>query len=219
MEPPGLPGVRPSLYGSGRMSTWTLSFKSSFSGVLAINTLCIHEEPVGLGVGDLGAATVVADLDTWLRPLYRACINSAWRLDAIAVRELGTSSPTVAEVGVGLAGTLANGTGNLPREICQVVKITTALATRSGRGRVFMPSPFYSSYLDGPDSINTAGGWWTSVKALFDALIAGRTVTHDLVDHHYSLNVWSRKQGQRHDATGYVQRQAPHWLRSRATAP
>jgi hypothetical protein len=199
---------------------WLVAWKSNYQGVLAVNTFCIHEaESPGGVAGELSAATVVDDLDSWLRTLYRACLNSAWHVDSLSVRELGSSSPTEAEKTIGQNGTLANGTGNLPAEVCQVVKIGTALATRSGRGRMFFPSPFYSSYLDAPDNWNSAAAYWTAVNAFMTALLAGHDATHDLIGHHYSLRVWSRTRGAAQDATGFTQRSRPHWLRSRSTAP
>jgi hypothetical protein len=125
----------------------------------------------------------------------------------------------MAETSVGNVGTLAAGTGALPSEVCLVAKLSTALATRSGRGRLFFASPIYSSYLSSPDQWNTGGAYWTAVNAFLTSLKNGLDVTHDTIAHHYSLRVWSRKRGDSHDVTGYSMRQQPHWLRSRLTAP
>jgi hypothetical protein len=147
-------------------------------------------------------------------------LQSAYVFDVVASRELYTDTPSVGESAVGVAGTLGAGTGLLPRECCMVVTLRTAVATRSGRGRMFLPSPLYSSNLASQDAWATGtGGWYSAVGTFMDKLMAGVDVTHSTFGHHLSLRVHSRRHATSYDVTSYVRRLQPHWLRSRMTSP
>ena len=200
-------------------NVWEFSYSSTYQGVQAVNTMCIGIEggtPDPLG---LPAATVVADIDAQLRATYRGLLQTAWSLDSASVRELLTATPTKADLAVGQAGLLGVGTGNLPVEVCQVLSFSTALATRSGRGRMFLPSPFYSSYLSAPDVWATGGGYWVAAASFANVLTTPWTVVHGPTTYHYASYVFSRHTQSIHAITGYVRRSRPHWLRSRSTAP
>lgn len=199
---------------------WLVAVRSTMdNNALDVMTWCIREDPVVPGAGHLSADTVADDLKTWLQTEIRAVKHAGTRVNEIAVREAGVSEPTASVAVIDALGTVAAGTGNLPHGVCAVVTVKTDIATRSGRGRTFMACPPYSSLLAGADLFSVSSGWWTAINTLFNKLLAGTTIAHDAIDHHYSLRVWSRKQGQSHDAVGVVRRTVPHWLRSRMTAP
>jgi len=201
---------------------WQIALKSHHvpSGALVINTFCVHDHSSVPLSDPLDAQTVADDVAAWITTLYKAVLQSAYTFDTVDSRELGTDTPAIGSSAVGAAGTLGAGTGLLPREVCMVVTLRTAVATRSGRGRMFIPSPLYSSNLASQDAwLTGTGGWYAAVGAFFDALVAGRDVTHGSIDHHYSLRVYSRKRNASYDVTSYTRRLQPHWLRSRMSAP
>lgn len=100
-----------------------------------------------------------------------------------------------------------------------VVKLSTALATRSGRGRIFIPSPRRAGQLTSPDQWDTAATYWTGVGSFATALVAGTNATIGGDTFHLTTGVWSRLHGTFQPCTGFVRRRQPHWLRSRSTAP
>lgn len=202
------------------MKDWRVSLIShDGNGVQYVNTLCAHVQQTVLDLADLGASDVASAVDTWLRTKYRDVLAAAYTFDEIQVRELFTETPAEAASTVGLAGTLTPGSGQLPREVCMVLSFKSDVATRSGRGRIFIPSPQNSSYLVAPDTWSTSGAYWTNVGALGAQLLTGQNVTFNLIDYHVSLRIHSRKHNATYDVKSYLRRPAPHWLRSRSTAP
>jgi hypothetical protein len=182
------------------------------------STLCLREDSGAFG--SLSAATVASDVDGWLRPLWKAVSPAGLvHYEKTIVRELGTDSPTTAEVISHENGTLTLGSGVLPLGCCPVISLHTALATRSGRGRFHTPNPGSSSFMAGPKAWTTSGALWTGLVAIKDALLAGHDATHDTVSHHYSCRVWSRKLNTSHDVNSIVVRTLPGYLRTRMTAP
>lgn len=84
------------------------------------------------------------------------------QLDPVTGRNVAQVSSTITQVGTGTGGTPS------PRN-CLVVQLLTTLPTRSGRGRMFLPSPDVSHY--------TANGQFDSamVSTVSSAFAAGLT--------------------------------------------
>jgi hypothetical protein len=196
-------------------------FKShDAGGVLYINTLAIKVDPVG---PDLEEATPQQAADafyTWLGGHYRDALHSSYTLDEVGVRSILPDTGTEAVHAVGLAG-LLNGTGAaaVPKELCGLITLKTATATRSGRGRIFMPSPRNVGYLGDVTNWATATDWWNFQAAFGDAILAGHDFTIGVLSWHMSARVHSRVHNTSYDVTGYVRRTPYHFLRSRSTAP
>lgn len=198
---------------------WRLTYEAEHDGVINDMTFCLHEAVVEPGIGELSAGTVVADVNSWLGALWAATFTGNVACKRLIARELGASEPETAELALTGAGSLAVGTGALPWACAPRIKITTAVATRSGRGRFHTPWPQSASYLLSGKNFANSGALWTALTALANALIAGHTVTHDLMEHHYSLRVWSRRHGISYDAISAAPVQDISYLRSRTTAP
>lgn len=199
---------------------WEAAFRSTDpNGVLYVNTLAVHVEPPLVSLGDPSANEVAQAVFDWLATEYRACLNTTLTVTEIGTRELFSSTPAAGSKVVGALGTLPNGTGLLPAEICGVITWRTAIATRSGRGRVFIPGPAYSSELVGRDTWKTSTGFLTAMQAFANKVMAGANFTHSAEVWHISGRVHSRTDSVSRDITSAVVRSRPHWLRSRSTAP
>lgn len=199
-----------------------LSFKSqSEDGRLIVNNLCIVCEDGGdLEQADPGE--ILGAANTWLFNLYKACLRSSYTVNELQLRGIRAQYGVEETLAKGETGTLTAGTGTLPWEVCMVLSLKTNYAARSGRGRMFIPSPLSSSYLTSPSQWSTGSAYWNAVHALGEAIKTphnftfgtGGAFSADLV-----ANVYSRAHNDIHEIRGYVQRQQPHWLRSRSTAP
>lgn len=199
---------------------WRASFVSTDPGdqTLFMSTFCVRETaPVGLG--NLDADTVATDIASWLGSDYRACFPSGIRHERVDVRELGTNEPSAASVDVLIAGTLAAGTGTLPKATCPTIRVKTDVATRSARGRFHTPWPVYSSFLANGKAWTLGTGLWNALTALGTAMENGHDATHDVVVHHYSIRVYSRLRNTSYDAKSITPSQTPGYVRSRMTAP
>ena len=201
------------------MKTYAAAFHSTFSSVLFVNSFAVRCDGVLPGAPDLGAGTVADEVSTWLTTAYRAMLPAAYSVSDVSVRELYTSTPAQGVHAISAAGTLSGSSGNLPREVCLILSLKSAVATRSGRGRMFIPSPLNSGFLSSQDVWDTASAYWSAVNTFGNALLAGRTFTSGVLDYHLSCRIHSRTRNEDYDLTSFVRRPQPHWLRSRATAP
>lgn len=189
------------------------------SGRLEVATFCIYEDPVVPGSGDLDAQTVADDVHDWLADLWKATMRVECQLTTVQVRELGTDTPTAAEHVDGGAGDIAAPASYMPHTVCARASIKTDVATRSGRGRFHFPSPVTPTFLSSPDLWNMGSTYIVACQAVLDALLSGHTVSHDSLDHHYSLRVWSRKENAAYDVTSGKIQQGVSSLRTRLTSP
>lgn len=204
------------------MSTWLATYRGTHtSGALFANTICVVCADGGNPEqADMGE--IINSVDTELTTLYKACLNAQWTLEELLLRGVGPEDGNADSKQINAAGTLANGSGVLPREICMVLSLRTNYAKRSGHGRLFIPSPMYSSYLNTGDQWATGGAYWTAAAAFGAKLVAGWTLTYGVGGAQSApmrINVWSRRHQENHEVTSYVRRPQPHWLRSRATSP
>lgn len=208
------------------MGDYLAAFKSHDSGgVQYVNTFAIHVEPTLISTDEPPIGTVATKLRDWQATQYRKCLHTQYTLDSIDLRRI-LGAPEEATVAIGAAGTYnPAGATKCPKELCMVVTIKTAHATRRGRGRVFIPSPRSTDALADPTSFvvtTDPSTYWHEVSVLFDEFLEGQDFVWGTLGSetaHMSLRVYSRKDAATYDATGYVQRTAYHWLRSRATAP
>lgn len=170
-------------------------------------------------------------LATALSPPYRACIANAWTLKSIVVSEVlppgSTDVPEQASNSYSLRGSITATGDQLPVPVTPLVTWYSNAAIRSGHGRSFLPSPGNASYLAASGNWDTAAAWYTTTVPAF--ITAARSnITVDVsggLDATASLVVYSRTRHERaldeyyFDVVSGVLRPAPHWLRSRSTAP
>jgi hypothetical protein len=203
------------------MKVWAVSMKNrAADGTVAVNTIAAKVEVVGPDVTEASPAKVADEASSWLTTSYLGLLHPSWTLEEVAVKELTSGADEAASHVVGSVGTLPASTGLLPVEVCGVLTLKTAFATRSKRGRLFLPSPLQSGQLTGVDVWSTVGTTYGARCAAFGAtLLAGHDFTEGVVNYHMSAGVWSRKLGSFQDATATQFRTRPHWLRSRSTAP
>ena len=97
----------------------------------------------------------------------------------------------------------------------------TDLATRSGRGRIFVPSPLGSATLESPDKWDPEAQYWIHAGTFGDNFTSPFTFNYGVLLESATLTgrVWSRVNDEGHDVTSFIRRTRPHWLRSRSTAP
>lgn len=206
----------------------TLEYKEISSGRLEDTTFCIREHPDLPGTGNLSGDTVASDMSAWLKTLAKAMAPNTLSLSRVTVNRGGPWGPGEGEPQesgehtIDETGTLAtSGTATVPHGLCMRVTVKTSLASRRGRGRFHAPSPHWAAYKSeaAPDNWSIGGGYWNAVVDFANALLAGHDVTHDLLDHHYSLRVHSRKDSTTRDAVAVVPRVQVSYLRTRLTAP
>lgn len=77
----------------------------------------------------------------------------------------------------------------------------------------------YADYLSTASGWDTAAQYYTRAVTLCTNLLAGHDVTHDSIDHHYSLRVWSKKLGASRDVQTAVARVQPGYVKSRISIP
>lgn len=189
-------------------------------GVTTVSTLCAHVEVDGPDVSEASISEAGNAIAGWLGDPYRHCLPGVWTLDEIVSRELFDSTPAEHSVSVGAAGDLtASGAYRAAKELCVVLNVKSSVATRSGRGRMFFPSPLYDGYLGDQTNWLQSGNYWTKLGLFVDALLAGHDFTASLIDYHVSMRIHSRKLNDTFDVTSITRRPAYHWLRSRSTAP
>lgn len=189
------------------------------------STFCVRESVSLPGADNLSGATVAADLVSWFKTEAKAMAPAALELTEVSVNRGGVWGPGEGDpqeaglAGVAELGTLAAGTGTLPHGLCARVTIKTGLASKRGTGRFHAPWPGYSSFLASFDAWASGGTYMTAVTNFANKLLAGHDVTHDAVDHHYSLRVHSRRDATTRDALSVVPRTQVSYIRSRLSAP
>jgi hypothetical protein len=213
-----------------RMATvWRCSYESTRAGVTVVNTFHEVARP-DAGSDDPSADTVRDVLTAALNTKYRAVLPTDATLQSLTVREElppgSTDIPRESVATIGLAGTRTITDTNLPMSMTLLATIRTNAAVRSGHGRLFMPLPTQQNCL-------TAQGIWQVTNAYWiasGAFMAELNLNHNwtvlgVPSGHLATVVYSRTRRARGDAfyyfdmTAYVLRPAPHWLRSRSTAP
>jgi hypothetical protein len=207
---------------------WRLSWVSSTDGgVELMNTQHVQTD-LGIGEDEPSAANVADAIDDHYRDAYKDLLSTNFTLVSLETREcLPTSSTDVPEshtTTINEAGTLAVGTLGLPNEICGLIKLKTAAASRSSRGYIVPPSPQSITALDTGRLWATAGGYWAALQA-FAALLTDVIDTGGVGAVDLNPVVYSRT---RHNAsedpftfqvTQAIATRVPHWRRSRSTAP
>lgn len=164
------------------------------------------------------AEEVAACLGTELIPTYRGVLNEAYSVADITVeRVVGGAVVETAVAAVGLNGTLGAGAAvPLPREVSMLLRLTSSRAGRSGKGRLYLPSPLNATQLTSPDSWATGEPYWTKAGLLGALLLTDIVDTADTL---VSFGVYSRVHDEWNRLVGQARDERPHWLRSRMTAP
>lgn len=190
-------------------------------GELIVNTMAAHV------VWDTGLPTpeideIVDAIDAWLTEDYCQMLADDYSVDQLAVRQLDSETPWVRDRELNLTGTLGSVSGELPVECCLVLSWRSDLATRSGRGRIFVPSPLGSAALQAPDKWSTTAQYWIHAGTFADRYMTEQDVdygTGGIDTFHLFPMVWSRVHQEGYTLTSWIRRSRPHWLRSRSTAP
>jgi hypothetical protein len=207
---------------------WRLSWVSSTDGgVELINTQHVQTD-LGLGESEPSAANVADAIDDHYRDAYKDLLSVNFTLHSLETREcLPASSTDVPEAHtttIEEAGTLAVGTLGLPNEMCGLIKLRTASASRAARGYMVPPSPQSITALDTSRLWATAGGYWAALQAyaelLDDVIDTGgigavdlNPVVYSRTRHNASLSPFTFQ------VTQAIAVRTPHWRRSRSTAP
>jgi hypothetical protein len=206
------------------MHEYLAHFKShDAGGVQYVNTFAIKVDPVGPDLTEPTAQNVADALNTWLTAYYRDLMAPDYTVDEVGVVGI-LGHDAEATHSIGLAGALSlSGTAehNCPKELSLVTTLKTGHVGRSGRGRIFFPSPRWAEFMQDVTNWNTSSAYWTKVGLFCDQLLAGRDFTYagGTLTAHISTRVWSRVDGLTRDVTSYTRRSEFHFLRSRRTAP
>lgn len=203
------------------IQTVQAAFRGHYSdGPLVVNTFCVRVD------GDAGPeqpdpGEIAQGIVDWVGAEYIFALPTTITVDELAVRELYSNTPYVAAVSLNDTGQVAAGTA-FPREMVRVLTFRTDVATRSGRGRQFLPTPQTAGSLSSAENYVTSGTWFSNLEAYRDKLLAGHDMaygTGGLLEAHLSVRVHSRVKNTDYDVTSILIRQRAHWLRSRASAP
>lgn len=204
---------------------WRCAYKTTwFGGVAVVNTFHVQTD-LSLGETEPSAAAIRDDLNDALKTKYKALIWNAATLDSFTVTEElvpgSTDIPESASVAIGEAGTVALSSSNFPQEGCALLQLRTASASRSSRGRMFLPPFMNEGYVQRDSWV--AGGQLAAINTFADELIATHDVSEDGGATHVNVNtvVYSRtRRGRTLDPytfliTSYARDPRVHWLRSR----
>jgi hypothetical protein len=184
-------------------------------GVLFVNTLACKVDGASLLDPDVPMPDVA-----WFMTEYKALLPAAYTVTELVARKILPDDGSMGTHPVNDTGDLfAPGTANVPRELCLLLAVKTDTNTRSGRGRMFLPSPRVASFLGDTIGWNTTSDYWTAAGAFADKLLEGYDFTHDLIEYHMSFVLWSRKENLARDVVTCQRKFPYHWLRSRSTAP
>lgn len=209
---------------------WRCSYSSTYpGGVQVVNTFHVVARPDGGVTTDASASTVRDTLHSALTTKYRACTPSFATVDSLLVRQ--EVDPTSGDIPpeslqtIGLAGTRTASNNDTPLSMGLLAKLATNAAVRSGHGRMFLPPACDHLALAGGRNWDSTNVYWINSKAFLDELVQSHHAGVVLLGWNLDPIVYSRTRRARGDAayyfdiTGHVMRPAPHWLRSRATAP
>jgi hypothetical protein len=201
------------------------------NGVRMANSFHVMSREKSPYQGVSTAAQVRDELHGKLTTKFKAVIPATITVDALVVREelapSDNSVPDEAAQTIGAVGTLGVSGDLLPVPTCALLTIYTNAAVRSGHGRMFLPACYTASTLNNVGNFDTgAAPFATTLPTLITALLAGfEPNVNGVVTNAASLGVYSRTRRAASlsewffDATNIVVRTAPHWLRSRTTAP
>src|SRR3954462_1575087 len=148
---------------------WRLSWVGTTDGGVELIYTAHLQTDTDLGEGEPSAANVADAFDDHCRTQYKARLSVNFTLLSLETREcLAASDPGIPEAhttAINEVGTLAVGTLGLPNEMCGLIKLKTASASRSSRGYLVPPTPQLITALDVNRLWNTAGGYWAALQA------------------------------------------------------
>jgi hypothetical protein len=164
---------------------------------------------------------------TWIAATYLATVHSSSTVDQVTSKQvmdpLIKQSPLEAAHIVNLPGTHAPAGTQAPNSLCGVLAIKTQLASRRGRGHLFLPPAVASTAFSG-DILNQADPYYTNCVAFATRLQAGCGPSQTWTGSHLSqwqLCIYSRAaallaQPSVAQATACVVKPKAYWLRSRS---
>lgn len=124
---------------------------------------------------------IVQDMDNAYAPLYKALMSNEAQYRGMDIKRLAPGVPTVSDATAANngAGTLVSDV--LPRQVCGVIGLKTALAGRKYRGRVYVPFPSesVSSVLGTPTAghVTALGNLSAQLTAAFNSTQGLNTTT------------------------------------------
>jgi hypothetical protein len=194
-------------------------------------TFHLRGDRVGLPDAFLGDAEDVSGaVNTELTAAWRAVLRSTHTFERILVtsvpdpQDLG-ALPEQHERSIALAGTRVTAQGDLPSQLCGMLKLSTGIPSRNFRGRMFM-APCEDDVQFALDLFDSAGTYAQNIVAFESALdnfllsTGGVVGTWDATDR-LSLIVYSRTRAEANLDPRYAHvtnigfDRVPHWLRSR----
>jgi hypothetical protein len=206
-------------------TVWRCAFESTwFDGQKIVNTFHVQTD-LGLGETEPSADSIRDDLLDALKTKYKALIWDAATLDSFVVTEElapGSSDiPASSSAAIGEAGTHSPSNTHAPTEMCALLQLRTASASKSSRGRMFLPPIVNEAYVT--RDAWTTGGQISQITAFADELITTHDVSEDGGVTHVNVNtvVYSRtRRGLSLTPytfliTHWAREARPHWLRSR----
>lgn len=200
------------------------AFKSTDGGgVQYVNTFAVRCDP-GISPTDPSITQIVNAVDAWLSGLYVLLMHPDYTVNELhALGILGYAAEATHSVATpGNLSLSGVGSNTCAKELALVLTLKTSLPGRSGRGRMFIPSPRNASFCANPTSWLQSGAYWTAIANFGNALLGGHDFTYGvggLEGAHLSTRVWSRVDGVTRDVTSYIRRPEYHFLRSRRSAP
>lgn len=211
-------------------TVYRCSFSSTATGnVQVVNTFHVvvrKDNPLG---GEAGIDSVRDALMTALKTKYKSVLASLITLDSFMVREevdpAGAAIPATSFVNIGEVGTRSSGNNDAPLSLTMLAKLQSNAAVRSGHGRIFMPPPLDHGAMRNGRDWDPLSSYWLTCKAFLDELVLDHSVGGIGFESTISPVIYSRTRRARgddnyyFDVSGYTIRSAPHWLRSRSTAP
>lgn len=208
-------------------TVWRCAWESTwFTGQKVVNTFHVQTD-LGIGESEPSADEIRDDLDDALRTKYKALIWNASTLDSFTVTEElppgSTDIPESASVAIAEAGTATYSDATLPVEICALLQLRTASASKSSRGRMFLPPCMNPGFLSRDSWVS--GGQLTPITNFANELLATHDVEMDGGLTHVDVNtvIYSRTRRSlsltpyTFKVTSWARDARPHWLRSRAT--
>jgi hypothetical protein len=199
------------------------------TGVRMVNVFHVVTHNTSLLTGDTPASAVRDALHAALTTKYRAILPTTLTVQSLVVREElapgSTAVPEESSQTIGLAGTLSTSGDMLPVPTCILSTFYSTAAVRSGHGRMFLPGCGPAANLNSGGQWDTATALWTAVAAFLDELKATHSGGGFFTGFDAHQVIYSRTRRAAgaaqywFDVQSYTRRQAPHWLRSRLTAP
>lgn len=148
--------------------------------ILKANIACWYNGQLGLNVRYFDVTTVgtggatleeIADgLEGIFQPVYSPCLTNDALFLGVGVKPMGIVPDVAGVPSPALPSPGTGGTAPMPTQICGLIKLTTVLAGRKNRGRMYIPFPD-TVFNDVGDKPTTA--YLVALEALAGTLLSG----------------------------------------------